>query len=48
MKKKLLMEALNMNFLHVTRIKGISTHQELITFHFSYVFFLMVNTYQHS
>jgi len=49
MKKNiLLMEVLNMNSLHVTRIKEISTHQELITFHFLLFFFLVVNTYQHS
>lgn len=47
-KKKFLMEALNMNSLHVMGIKGISTHQELITFHFILFFFLVVNTYQHS
>lgn len=49
MKKKFLIEALNMNSLHVMAIKGISTHQELITFHFIFFFFfLVVNTYQHS
>lgn len=38
-KKKILMEALNMNSLHVTCIRGISAHQELITFHFLLFFF---------
>lgn len=38
-KNKPLVGAVDVNSLPVMRIKGISSHQELITFHFLLVFF---------